>query len=106
MRPHGREVNHGRDQELIARYEQLRREGVKGVISREMAIFLGQGMYAWMRAWVSHTVEPAVRWRSFADEERAKGGEQKNTVVLPLSVHAEAVSILATMSLEKLSKHI
>ncbi len=104
MRAHRLEVGHGRGQDLIARYEQLRREGVKGVTSREMAIFIGQGMYAWMCAWVSHTVEPDVGWRRFAEEERAKKEEHKNTGVLPLSVHAEAVSILATMSLEKLKE--
>mgnify|MGYP001599574870 CR=1 FL=1 len=36
---------------LVDRYEQLRRQYLQRVGSRGMAIFLDQGMCAWMRAW-------------------------------------------------------
>ena len=98
------EVSPDRGQELIARYEQLRCEGTEGVTSREMAIFLGQGMYAWMCTWTSHTVELDVGWRRFPEAEGVNRVKHKDPAVLPLSIHAEAISIFASMSLEKLKE--
>ena len=97
-------ASHGTDSDLIARYEQLRRERRKGVVSKEIAIFLGQGMYGWMQAWISCSVEPDANSCRFTVNEPVYHRQYKNTTMLPLGIQAEAVNILAAMSLEKLKE--
>jgi len=100
----GYSASHGTTPELIARYEQLRGERQKGVLSKEIAIFLGQGMYGWMRAWISCSVEPDAQSNRLAVNEPVYRRQSKNTTMLPSGIQAEAVNILAAMSLEKLKE--
>jgi hypothetical protein len=100
----GCSASHGTDPELIGRYEQLRGERQKKVLSKEIAIFLGQGMYGWMRAWISCSVEPDAKSSHFAVNEPGYRRQSKNTTMLSSTIQAEAVHILAAMSLEKLKE--
>ena len=104
MNSDGYSASHGTDPELIGRYEQLRGERQKGVLSKEIAIFLGQGMYGWMRTWISCSVEPDAKSSHFAVNEPGYRRQYKNTTMLPLGIQAEAVNILVAMSLEKLKE--
>ncbi len=49
--------SHDGGRELMARYEQLRCEGMQRTMSRELAVFLAEGMCAWMHVWLSLPVE-------------------------------------------------
>ena len=48
---------HDKGPMLKARYEQLRQAGIKRTMSRELTVFLTEGMCAWMHAWLSLPVE-------------------------------------------------
>jgi hypothetical protein len=91
----------------MARYEQLRSEGIEKTMSRELAVFLAEGMYAWMQAWLSFPVETGEGF------EKGRGGgldasKNEQTRFSPprtgssTGIRAEVVNILAAMSLEQL----
>ena len=82
----------------MGRYEQLRSEGIEKTMSRELAVFLAEGMCAWMHAWLSLPVRTG--------EGFEKGGcsslnSSKNEETRFSGIRAEVVNILAAMSLEQ-----
>jgi len=91
--------DHDKGPMLKARYEQLRHAGIKKTMSRELTVFLAEGMCAWMHAWLSLPVE-------------ITGGSEKGCGIglnVPgnkethfTSIQSEVINILAAMSLEKL----
>jgi len=82
---------------LVDRYEQLRREYSQRVGSRGMAIFLDQGMCAWMRAW--------AEWACVTDRADGlwKTNRMENRVEAPESVgdgfRDELVRVVTAMAL-------
>ncbi len=84
---------------LKARYEQLRYAGIKKSMSRELTIFLAEGMCAWMHAWLSLPVETTGE-----SEKRCGTGSNApgNQETYFTGIQREMVNILAAMSLEKL----
>ena len=91
----------------MARYEHLRSEGIEKTMSRELTVFLAEGMCAWMHAWLSFPVETGERF------ERGRGGgldasKNEGTYSSPprtgssTGIRSEVVNILAAMSLGQL----
>ena len=83
-------VGEPRNDGLIARYEELRRQalGRSATQGQGLALFMRRGMSAWMQAW-SQCVPPSpvpARWRN--DQE-----------ICPVQLHREVVMLLAGMVL-------
>ena len=89
------------------RYEQLRSEGIEKTMSRELAVFLAEGMCAWMHVWLSLPVETGEGF------EKGRGAgfnaaKNEGTYFSPprtgssTGIRSEVVNILAAMSLEQL----
>ena len=84
-------------EELVASYEQLRREWLDGgrIQMRGLVLFLRRGMSAWVRAWRG--------WCGQAREDRVQGvGENLSVsaeVELPSGVYADAVYVLAEIAI-------
>jgi hypothetical protein len=82
---------------LADRYEQLRREYWQRVGSRGMAIFLDQGMCAWMRAW--------AEWACVTDRAEGlwKTNRMESQVEVPAAVgdgfRDELVRVVTAMAL-------
>jgi hypothetical protein len=88
--------------QLVTRYEQLRCQGVKRSMSREMVILSKQGVCGWMQAWLSCAVDIA---RPCAGFEKAPSANVNQDKHVPFSdLKADIVNILATISLEKLKE--
>lgn len=90
----------------MARYEQLRCEGMQRTMSRELAVFLAEGMCAWMHAWLSLPVETGEGFERRCSSLNASKDEEMR-FSLPRTgsstdIRAEVVNILAAMSLEQL----
>jgi len=83
----------------MARYEQLRCEGMQRTMSRELDIFLAEGMCAWMHAWLSLPVETA---EGFEKGREAGFNAAKNEGTYFSGIRSEVVNILAAMSLGQL----
>jgi len=87
----------GEAEELTIRYEQLRREYSQRIGSKGMAIFLDQGMCAWMRVWVD--------WASVTDsgDGCGKGGPKGKVREVPEAAgdgfRDEMVNVVAAMAL-------
>lgn len=82
----------------MARYEQLRCEGMQRTMSRELAVFLAEGMCAWMHVWLSLPVETGEGFeRRYSSLNASKDKEMRFSCI-----RAEVVNILAAMSLEQL----
>ena len=91
----------------MARYEQLRSEGIEKTMSRELAVFLAEGMCAWMYAWLSFPVKTAEGFEKGrgSDFNASKNGETRFSPPRTGSstgIRAEVVNILAAMSLGQL----
>ena len=82
----------------MARYEQLRCEGMQRTMSRELAVFLAEGMCTWMHAWLSLPVETGEGFERRCSSLNAT----KNEEMRFSGIRAEVVNILAAMSLEQL----
>ena len=87
----------------MARYEHLRSEGIEKTMSRELAVFLAEGMYAWL----SLSVETAEGF----EKDRGAGfnaAKNEGTYFSPprtgssTGIRSEVVNILAAMSLGQL----
>jgi len=84
----------------MARYEQLRCEGIQETMSRELTVFLAEGMCAWMHAWLTLPVETVEGF----EIGRGTGlNASKNEEMRFSGIRAEVVNILAAMSLGQLS---
>lgn len=83
----------------MVRYEQLRSEGIEKTMSRELAVFLAEGMCAWMHAWLSFPVETGEGF----EKGRGEGLDaSKNEETHFSGIRAEVVNILTAMSLGQL----
>jgi len=89
----------GCDEDMVARYEDLRRRGANesaGGLGR--ALLMGRGMAAWMEAW-RHS---APAWDREARGQSGKGlgraDGSSTEPVLPEGVQGQAVRILAGMA--------
>ncbi|MDA3787332.1 MAG: hypothetical protein PF503_02385 [Desulfobacula sp.] len=68
-------------------------------MSRELTVFLTEGMYAWVHTWLSLPVETTGEYR----KGRGAGlNAPKNKETHFTGIQSEVVNILAAMSLEKL----
>jgi hypothetical protein len=78
-----------RNDGLIARYEELRRQalGRFGAQAQGLALFMRRGMSAWMQAW-SQVTPPPSPVRPLDDPE-----------ICPVQLHAEVATLLAGMVL-------
>lgn len=83
----------------MARYEQLRSEGIEKTMSRELAVFLAEGMCAWIHAWLSLPVETA---EGFEKGRGADFNAAQNEGAHFSGIRSEVVNILAAMSLGQL----
>ncbi len=82
----------------MARYEQLRCAGMQRTMSRELAVFLAEGMCAWMHVWLSLPVETSEGFeRRCSSLNACKDDKMRFS-----GIRAEVVNILAAMSLEQL----
>jgi hypothetical protein len=91
----------------MARYEQLRSEGIEKTMSRELAVFLTEGMCTWMHAWLSFPVETGEGF----EKGRGDGLDATKNEGIYFSpprtgsstgIRSEVVNILAAMSLGQL----
>lgn len=75
--------------QLVERYEELRQEGVRGARGRSLglALFLREGMAAWMRACSTWMPKPAPR------------SHQHSGAALPAGWHGQMAALLADMAL-------
>lgn len=86
---------------LKARYEQLRHAGIKKTMSRELTVFLAEGMCAWMHAWISLPVDTTRVSEKVYD---AGLNASRNKEIHFTGTQSEVINILAAMSLEKLRR--
>lgn len=102
-------LNHEEDEVLRARYERLRCEGMQRKMSRELTVFLAEGMCAWMKAW-SSLPHPTVdgfdngreRYSNMVkSEERGFSPPRTGSST---GIRSEMVNILAAMSLRQLGE--
>jgi len=89
----------GCDEDMVARYEDLRRRGAnEGAGGLGRALLIGRGMAAWMEAW-RHS---APTWDREARGEYGKSlghpDASGTEPVLPEGVQGQAVRILAGMA--------
>ena len=102
-------LNHEEDEVLRARYERLRCEGMQRKMSRELTVFLAEGMCAWMKAWSSlpHTTVDGFdngreRYSNVVkSEERGFSPPRTGSST---GIRSEMVNILAAMSLRQLGE--
>ncbi len=87
----------GEAEELAIRYEQLRREYSQRVGSKGMAIFLDQGMCAWMRAWAD--LAPAGDTGDGCWMESPKGKVREVPEAAGEGYRDEMVKVVAAMAL-------
>jgi hypothetical protein len=76
-------------QDLVARYEQLRRHAIHGGEGLGFALFLRRGMTAWMQAWseCAGDVNPGTRTHPGVDE------------TIPGDMRSQITTLLASMIL-------
>ncbi len=79
-----------RNDGLIVRYEELRRQalGRAGGQAQGLALFMRRGMSAWMQAWAQCLVAPAAPARPPDDQE-----------IFPVQLHRDVAMLLASMIL-------
>jgi hypothetical protein len=80
-----------RNDALIARYEELRRQalGGFGAHAQGLALFMRRGMWAWMQAW-SQCVPPPLPTPAAPPDEQP---------TCPAQLHAQVAMLLANMVL-------
>jgi hypothetical protein len=85
-----------RDDGLIARYEELRRRalGQCGTQALGLALFMRQGMHAWMTAW-SDCKATAASLPSLPSSIPAVASQE----TCPVQLHTEVAMLLAGMAL-------
>ncbi|MBW1669495.1 MAG: hypothetical protein JRJ66_15910 [Deltaproteobacteria bacterium] len=98
---------HEEGRELTLRYEELRREGVQRRMSRELDVFLGEGMCAWMNSWLSLPVEAAGGIErgggaALNGAQKQERGLSPSGTEFSTGIRSEVVNILASMSLGQL----
>jgi hypothetical protein len=79
----------GNHQHLVARYEELRRRALGGGGGLGLALFLRQGMKAWIETWSDCTVHVPKTPSSDTDKD----------VRVPSHLHGEIAMLLAAMTL-------
>lgn len=79
-----------RNDGLIARYEELRRQalGRLGAQAQGLALFMRRGMSAWMQAWSQCVVPPPSPVQPPQTQE-----------ICPVQLHADVATLLASMVL-------
>lgn len=88
-----------RDEGMITRYEQLRRQALSGSVDGAAlgwALFVRRGMAAWMRAW-----SKTAAWGEVPGENEAHHREREvwdSAGILPL-LAGEITTVLASMAL-------
>lgn len=90
---------HDKGPMLKARYEQLRQAGIKRTMSRELTVFLTEGMCAWMHAWLSLPVEITGGSEKGCGTGFNVPGKKEAHFT---GIQSEVINILAAISLEKL----
>jgi hypothetical protein len=80
-----------RNDGLIARYEELRRQalGRCGAQAQGLALFMRRGMSAWMQAWSQCVASPPSPAQP----------QQQIQEICPVQLHADVATLLASMVL-------
>jgi len=75
---------------LVARYEELRRRALGGGGGLGLALFLRQGMKAWIETWSACAIAYAPK---------APSNDTAEDMVVPSQLHGEIAMLLAAMTL-------
>jgi hypothetical protein len=107
MRSYLKGVSHDECRELTARYEQLRGEGMQRKMSRELSVFLTDGMWAWMQAWLTLPIETSDGLERSRKSGLDGGLKEESRFPLPgtgvsTGIWSEAVNILTAMTVAQL----
>ncbi len=84
------------------RYEQLRRERTKRTMSREMAIFLAEGMCAWIHSWSFLSIKTRGEFEDLSVSIKEETYFSPPGTGSLTGFRFEMVNILAAMSLKQL----
>lgn len=93
--------------ELTARYEQLRSAGIERKMSRELEVFLTEGMWAWMQAWLSLPIDTSDDLEISRKSSVNRGLKGEMRFSLPRAefstgIWSEVVNILTAMTVAQL----